>query len=369
VPADQIHRRERLALLLTGSGLKCRRMAAALRADEAPLKALERGGAPPAMVRAARAAVDAGVAGVLELVESAGWRWIVPGDEDYPGLIGEIADPPLGLFVRGTLRPEPQRSSRAASRPAPRVAIVGSRRASAYGRQVARLLGSELSRAGVVVVSGMARGVDAAAHEGALEGVADTWAIWGTGPDRIYPPEHGDLAERIAERGALITEFPPGTPPRKHHFPQRNRLIAGLARVVVVVEATARSGALITARLAVDEGREVFAVPGNILSELSVGPNALLRVGARPMLTPRDVLEAVGVEPLPSPDLQDPPPSELLHHLEPGETATPDELAARSGRPIAEVLEELLGLELDGHLERQDDGRYMLVRGMGRGRG
>ena len=169
-----------------------------------------------------------------------------------------ISDPPLGLFVRGQLTDKPA------------VTIVGSRKASPYGRQVARLLGEELGRAGVVVVSGMARGVDKAAHEGALAVGGSSWAVWGTGPDRVYPPEHGALAEELATCGALLTEYPPGTPPRRHHFPERNRILAGVARAVVVVEAAARSGALVTARLGLEEGREVLAVPGNIFSELSV---------------------------------------------------------------------------------------------------
>jgi len=134
----------------------------------------------------------------------------VPGDEEWPELLTPSSDPPLGLFVRGSLAKGMT------------VAVVGSRKATPYGLQVARLLGEELGRAGVIVVSGMARGVDEAAHRGALEVGGQSWAVWGTGPDRIYPPEHGNLASELAESGALMTEYPPGTPPRRHHFPERN---------------------------------------------------------------------------------------------------------------------------------------------------
>jgi DNA processing protein len=350
---NALQQSQRLALLLAGGGLKCRRLVAAVPADKPPLTALADCGLPRALSIAAREALDLRVPRLLKRIEEAGWRWLIPSDAGFPSLLTQISDPPLGLFVRGRLQ--------AASL----VAIVGSRRASPYGLQVARLLGEEIARAGVVVVSGMARGVDAAAHEGALAANGTTWAVWGTGPDCIYPPEHGDLAERIGAKGALLTEFPPGTPPRRHHFPQRNRILAGMSSAVVVVEATARSGALVTARLAVDEGREVFAVPGSILSDLSVGPNALLRMGARPILTPRDVLEFVGVEPVAANHGSDPRPG-IMGHLEPGEAVTVDELASRSGRTIPQVLEEMLRLEMDGIVDRRHDGRYSLVRGMRR---
>jgi len=206
----------------------------------------------------------------------------------------------------------------------------------------------------------MARGVDEAAHRGALGAGGRSWAVWGTGPDRIYPPEHGDLAEELAAAGALITEYPPGTPPRRHHFPERNRILAGLVRAVVVVEAAARSGALITARLAMEEGREVLAVPGNILSKLSVGPNTLLRVGARPLLTPRDVFDAIGCE----------PPAEaettidqgLMPFIGAGESLTADEIADRAGIEVAEVQGDLLAHELAGEISRGVDGRFTRVR-------
>lgn len=276
-----------------------------------------------------------------------GWRWQPSWSDGFPHGLSALADPPLGLFVRGELRSGPA------------VAIVGARRASAYGREVAEHLGHELAAAGVCVVSGMARGVDAAAHRGALAGGGATVAVWGAGPDRVYPTEHAALAEEIAATGALVTEYPPGAPPRAAHFPERNRLIAGLAQVVVVVEADERSGALVTARLALDEGREVMAVPGSIFSRLSAGPNGLLRAGAAPVLTASDVLAVLGVAPVASEAGEEP---EFLAVFPAGEAASVDHLAAASGRPVAQVVEELLRLELAGWVTREPDGRYRRSR-------
>ena len=217
------------------------------------------------------------------------------------------------------------------------------------------------------VVSGMARGVDACAHEGALAAGGPTWAVWGSGPDRLYPPEHGRLAEAIAAAGALLSEYPPGTPPRRHHFPERNRLIAGLADATVVVEAAAGSGALGTAGQAVEEGREVFAVPGGIFSELSVGPNTLLRLGARPLLTARDVLEVVAPGAAQAADASTGRPDDgwLLARLPAGTACTVDELAAAASVGLPALLAELLRLELEGAVERLPDGRFARRSGNG----
>jgi DNA processing protein len=338
-------RRLRLALLLLGGGRRTRRL---LPADGSTGSNLFE--ATPASLKSQAARLmDDAVPALLARIEQDGWRWLVPGDDDYPSLLHHVSDPPLGLFVRGQLSGGPY------------VAVVGSRRASAYGRQVARVLAEEMARAGVVVISGMARGVDASAHEGAVAAGGSTWAVWGTGPDRVYPPEHGGLADTIASHGALITEYPPGTPPRRQNFPERNRVLAGLSQAVVVVEAAARSGALITARLALDEGREVLAVPGSILSKLSVGPNTLLRLGARPLLTPSDVFEVIGHSPPESPaEAAEPHP--LVRHLPAGESVTTDELVRRSGYEVTEVHAALLELELGGVVERLPDGRYQQRR-------
>ena len=255
-----------------------------------------------------------------------GWRFVAAGDPVFPVRLTAIVDPPLGLFVRGSL---PDGHA---------VALIGARRASAYGREVAEYLGRELAGAGVAVVSGMARGVDAAAHRGALAAGGPTAAVWGAGPDRVYPPENETLAEEIAAHGCLATEYPPGCAPLAHHFPERNRIIAGLSEAVVVVEADERSGALITARLALEEGREVMAVPGSVFSRLSAGPNGLLRAGAAPVLTADDVLGALGLPPRPTgAGGEEEPP--LLAMIRPGEAVTVDRLAAESGLPVAQVLE------------------------------
>jgi DNA processing protein len=236
------------------------------------------------------------------------------------------------------------------------VALVGARRASVYGREVGEYLGRELALAGVAVVSGMARGVDAAAHRGALAAGGPTVAVWGAGPDRVYPTEHGELAEEIAGHGCLVTEYPPGTPPLPQHFPERNRIIAGLAEAVIVVEADERSGALITARLALDEGRDVLAVPGSVFSRLSAGPNGLLRAGAAPVLSAADVLAVLGLPGRPTAgDSSEPDLVALIPH---GEAVSVDRLAAASGKPVAEVLEALLVFELAGRVAREADGRY-----------
>ena len=335
----------RLGLVLAGGGARIRRHASAVPAGEALFAGLSDNGVKPAILDTAARLASAEARTTIDRVTAAGWRWLIPGDDHYPQLLAATADPPLGLFVRGHLDGRPT------------VAIVGSRKATPYGLQVARLLGEELGKAGVVVVSGMARGVDEAAHRGALDAAGSSWAVWGTGPDRIYPPEHGRLAEELAERGALITEYPPGTPPRRHHFPERNRVLAGLARAVVVVEAAARSGALITARLAMEEGREVLAVPGNIFSELSIGPNTLVRVGARPLLTPRDLFDAIGHQP--PEESRSGQDDGLLQFMAAGEALTVDEVAARAESVVGEVLGELLELELAGEISRLEDGRYM----------
>lgn len=344
--SDADHDRFRLALLLAGGGRRARMVVAG--AGGSIPNELDTAALPPTLLRAAERLMKADVPSLLDRLAASGWRWTTPRDPAFPADLARVVDPPLGLFVRGSLRSWPA------------VAIVGSRRASAYGLQVARLLATELAREEVVIVSGMARGVDRAAHEGAVDAGGQTWAVWGAGPDRVYPAEHGRLAERIAASGALITEYPPGTPPRRHHFPERNRLIAGLSRAVVVVEAAARSGALVTAGLALDEGREVLAVPGSVLSELSVGPNALLRLGARPAVTPRDVLEALGLEARTqtAPVSAAGPGEPLLEALAPGEVIGIDELALRVGWSVDRVTARAVELELEGALIRGDGGEY-----------
>lgn len=213
-------------------------------------------------------------------------------DTDFPPLLAAVHDPPPGLYLRGGA--EAALLSRRA------VAIVGARACSGYGRSVARSLARELAAAGLVVVSGMARGIDGEAHRGALEAEGVTVAVLGCGIDRDYPASHAELARRIGERGLLVSEYGPGLEPAPWRFPARNRIVAGLAAATVVVEARERSGALITADFALEEGREVFAVPGEITSTLSAGTNALIRLGATPLLTAADVLFSYGIEPSPA---------------------------------------------------------------------
>ena len=202
--------------------------------------------------------------------------------EAFPSLLAAIHDPPRELFVRG--------SGDLALLSEPAVAIVGARACSSYGRSVARALGRELAAAGLVVTSGMARGVDGEAHRGALEAGGVTIAVLGCGIDRDYPAAHAELARRICDRGLVVSEYEPGVEPAPWRFPARNRIIAGLCRATLVVEARERSGALITADFALEEGRDVLAVPGEITSALSAGTNALLKLGATPVTSVDDVL-------------------------------------------------------------------------------
>jgi DNA processing protein len=266
-----------------------------------------------------------------------GFRFLARTAPQFPPLLGAIHDPPPGLFVRGA--GELSLLSRAA------VAVVGARACSGYGASVARSLGRDLAHAGLVVVSGMARGIDAEAHRGALEAGGPTVAVLGCGIDRDYPAAHAELARQIAAAGLLVSEYAPGVEPAPWRFPARNRIVAGLCGATVVVEARERSGALITADLALEEGREVFTVPGEISSSLSAGTNALLKLGAAPLTAAADVLMFFGIE-------EDVPAERaaLLDLL----PATADELVRRTGRPAAEIAQALVELELAGDAAAHD---------------
>ncbi|MCS7007814.1 MAG: DNA-processing protein DprA, partial [Thermoleophilia bacterium] len=273
-------------------------------------------------------------------------RRLERGDPRYPPLLAAIHDPPVELWLRGHAAPEILHG--------PCVAVVGARSCSAYGRAVGRLLGRELARAGVVVVSGLARGIDGEAHRGALEADGVTVAVLGCGIDRDYPAAHAELARRIGERGLLVSEYPPGIEPAPWRFPARNRVIAGLCAATVVVEARQRSGALITADFALEEGREVLAVPGEITSALSEGTNALLRLGATPATGVADVLEALGIEPpgAPAPELGI-TAVRLLERLRDG-ALTEDELLRASELDASQASAALLELELAGLVALED---------------
>jgi DNA processing protein len=265
----------------------------------------------------------------------------------YPPLLAELHDPPAVLHVRGDA--ELLRE--------PAVAIVGARSCSSYGARVARELARELARAGLVVVSGLARGIDGEAHRGTLDGGGRTVAVLGCGIDRDYPRSHSELARRILERGAVVSEYPPGVEPAPWRFPARNRIIAGLCVATVVVEARERSGALITADFALELGREVFAVPGEITSGLSAGTNDLLRQGAAPLLSSGDVLGALGLDPAVRqlPPLS-PAASQVLRVLADG-ARDADDLARATGRTTAELAAVLVELELAG-VASEADGLY-----------
>jgi DNA processing protein len=290
------------------------------------------------------------------------------GDPDYPALLLQAPDPPLMLFAEGRVE--------LAQRPA--VAIVGSRRASAQGLDNARRFARDLAGRGFTIVSGMAQGIDGAAHRGALDSEASTIAVVGTGLDRVFPPSHLELAQRIAAQGLLLSEFPLDTPPLPQNFPMRNRIIAGLSLGTLVVEAAVRSGSLITARLAADMGREVFAVPGSIHAEQSRGCHALLRQGAKLVEHCDDVLEelaaqvqaAAGVPRSTSagsapaaaspggqgaddPDAQDPVLRALGH-----DPATLDQLVGRTGWSAAALGARLLELELNDAVSRLPGGLF-----------
>jgi DNA processing protein len=263
--------------------------------------------------------------------------------------LAAIYDPPAGLFVRGAAALECL-SGRA-------VAIVGARACSPYGAHVARMLGREFAAAGLVVVSGLARGIDGESHRGALESGGLTVAVLGCGIDRDYPAAHRRLAREVAAAGLLASEYEPGTEPAPWRFPARNRIIAGLVEAVVVVEAREGSGALITADFALDEGREVFAVPGEITSNLSAGTNGLLRLGATPLTAVRDALDALGVEP-PPPQARDVSPSAetVLVHVREGPVRV-DDVARATGLGAGAVAGALAELELAG-LVREGEGVY-----------
>jgi DNA processing protein len=276
----------------------------------------------------------------------------------YPERLRRLPDAPALLLVRGTVALLGVRS----------VAIVGARAATAYGLAIAHRLAFDLARAGLGVVSGLARGIDAAAHEGALEAGGATLAFQACGPERVYPQAHRRLADRIAAQGAVLSEFPVGTPPLAAYFPLRNRLISALSEAVVVVEGRERSGSLVTARRAGDQGVDVFAVPGPVDSPTSAGPHALIRDGAKLVRDARDVLfeMKIDVPEAPAPRRARPSGDPLLRSILATlrrEPLTRDALAQRLERPPAELAAPLLELELSGRLREDRDGSLRVLPG------
>lgn len=321
-------------------------------------------GLPRATLAKAHALLPEAAAAAAREEEAAarmGARLVTVRDPDYPAALRHLALPPPVLAVLGEI---PTGSA---------VAVVGSRRADAYGLEVAETFSKALAAAGVAVVSGFARGIDAAAHRGALAGPGRTVAVLGCGLGVDYPRGHKRLGQEIAASGAVISELPCGREPRPWHFPVRNRIIAALAAGTLVVQAAPRSGSLSTARHALDLGREVFAVPGPIFDERSLGPNALIRDGAVLVQHPKDILELLvpsaggagaPVQPLRAEE-EDAPPAEdgLAGVLAPGVTLAPEEIAGRLGQPLDAVLGTLLEWELAGWARRLPGGTYTRGRG------
>jgi DNA processing protein len=296
----------------------------------------------------AQAHIDA----ALEWARQPGNRIVTLADADYPRRLLDIPDPPTLLYVKGRIELL-QREA---------VAVVGSRNATVQGKNNAEAFARALSEAGVTVVSGLALGIDAAAHRGGLQGAASTIAVIGTGADRIYPGRNGELARAIAERGALVSEFPLGTPPLAANFPRRNRLIAGLARGCLVVEAALASGSLITARLAAEQGRDVFAIPGSIHSPLAKGCHRLIKQGAKLVDDVQDVLDELGLDgaaaqrrsPAASCDDATRRVLEALGY----DPCTVDQLSERSGLTPDRLYAMLLQLELEGMVTPVPGGRF-----------
>jgi DNA processing protein len=300
---------------------------------------------------------DVSLEQVWERIHAQGIQVLTWEDDGYPRRLKEINQPPPVLYLRGDLIPDDEWA----------VAVVGTRRITAYGRQVTEEIAGSLARSGVSVISGLARGIDAVAHRATLASGGRTLAVLGSGVDRIYPPENRSLAEEVIHQGAVISDYALGTPPEGVNFPPRNRIIAGLSMAVIVVEAGERSGALITAGFAADQGREVFAVPGNIIAPQSKGANRLIQEGARPLLDPRDVLEVLNLTSvmehrvartvLPADETEARLLSELSH-----EPTHVDDISNRTEMPIEKVSATLALMELKGMVRQVGGMNYVTIR-------
>lgn len=292
------------------------------------------------------------IAPTLDWLQDGNNHVVTLADSDYPQALLNIPDPPLLLYVKGRL--DLLNSSS--------LAIVGSRNATPQGIHNAGAFASSLSDAGLCIVSGMAHGIDAAAHRGALQGKGGSIAIVGTGLDKVYPAANRDLAHALAAQGALISEFPLGTPPLAANFPRRNRLISGMSIGCLVVEANMQSGSLITARLASEQGRDVFAIPGSIHAPQSRGCHALIKQGAKLVETAKDILEELGSQILAVAQGESPPGENpgLLDHLG-FDPVDIDTLVARCGLTMAELSAMLLTLELEGRISALPGGQYQRI--------
>jgi len=328
-----------------------------LRRGSGPKAALELACSGPADEREgleAASRLRARAAAAIETARSLRAAAVPWSDPAYPAALTTIPDPPFVLWIRGIV----------AALSTPAVAIVGARAASPYALAVAERLAADLAGAGLTIVSGLARGVDAAAHRGALGAGGTTVGVLGSGIDVIYPPEHESLARDMESRGAVVSELVPGTAPQRRFFPLRNRIISGLTRAVIVIEAGEKSGSLITARCALEQGREVLAVPGNVLSGRNRGAHALLRDGAAIVESAGDVLDELGLS---APAGRGTRPrlgreaDPVLACLVPGESSDLDEMAGRSGLSPSRLLPRLFELELQGAVARIGGGRFVRV--------
>lgn len=294
---------------------------------------------------------------VWEKIEKQGIKILTWQDEAYPQRLKEISQPPPVLYIRGEYLPDDLFA----------VSIVGTRRVSPYGRQITEELASFLAANGMTVISGLARGVDSIAHQTALKAGGRTLGILGSGVDRIYPPENRALAEKMMERGAIISDYAPGTPPEASNFPPRNRIIAGLSLAVVVVEAGETSGALITAEFAAEQGREVFAVPGSILAPQSKGTNKLIQQGALPLLSVTDLMQTlditrVGEQKSARKIMPSDATEEKLLNVLGYEPLHVDEIRNQSELPIEKVSAALALMELKGMVRQVGGMNYVAVR-------
>ena len=325
---------------------------------QAPLDGLRNAGLPARILEnLLRLRKDCDLEKLWANIERQGIQVLTWEDDSYPQRLKQIDQPPPVLFVRGALLPEDEWA----------VAVVGTRRVTVYGRQVAEELGAFLGSHGITVVSGLARGVDRLAHEAALKAGGRTLAVLGSGVDRIYPPEHVQLAGQISAHGAVLSDYPLGTPPDSVNFPPRNRIISGLSLAIVVVEASETSGALITSTFAAEQGREVFAVPGNIYAPQSKGTNRLILQGAHPLLNFDQILSELnlGKVPaqrearslLPADDVE----ARLLSILA-DEPQHVDDICTLAGLPIDQVSATLTIMELKGMVRQSGGMNFSVIR-------
>ncbi|MBI1257470.1 MAG: DNA-protecting protein DprA [Chloroflexi bacterium] len=343
---------KRLLLLARAFGT----LQSAWEAGEKPLREAGLDGEASANLLRMRSQVD--LDREMAKIERAGARLLTPEDAEFPSLLKNLPDPPLALYVRGTLTAQDDLA----------LSIVGTRKATPYGRDASAYFARQLAQQGVTIISGLAHGIDSAAHRGALDVGGRTLAVMGCGIDRIYPSDNAELARQIIEHGALISEFPVGSKPEARHFPRRNRIISGLSLGVLVVEAPEQSGAMITATLAAEQGRDVFAVPGSIFSGASGGTNRLIQDGAKLVLTVDDILDELNIAHrkvearvitkriAPSGEKE----AALLRYL--GADPLPiDDLVRQSGLSAAEALGILTLLELQGYVENDGRGKYRRI--------